>query len=103
MGQTRVDPVDYARMIVRSCLAREVRETINVGAKSDRTTPLRDFDRYRDSFQVGWRIEQWPRPFGGEDSNAKPCAARNVAAMVVAILSFIAVLTWLVPWFISTQ
>ena len=99
MGQTQGDPVDYARMIVRSCLGRE---TINVGTKTDFTTHLREFDRYRDSFEVGVRIEQWPRAFAGEDSTAsKPWAARNVAAMLFWILSFIVVLAWLVPWFIS--
>jgi hypothetical protein len=53
MGQTRLDPLDYARMIVHNCLASEFCKLRNTGSTCDLTTTVYAFERYRDEFQVG--------------------------------------------------
>lgn len=61
MRQTRVDPLDHARMIVYRCVAREACKT-SAGTQKDFKTALRDFERYLESVQIHAPTQRWTRP-----------------------------------------
>lgn len=99
MGQTKVDPVDYAQMIVLGCLAREVCKTSSAGTQRDFTTTLRNVERHLDSVQIGALDSQRPQPIDDALNVNEPQTLRHLALVIFCLLSSIAI----IARFVSVQ
>ena len=96
MGQTRLDLVEYARMIVHNCLASEFCKLHSTGSTGDFPRTVGAFERYRDDFQVGAPVRQSPCKLDNDEPTTnEPWTPRTVAAiaMILAILSI--AIAWL--------
>lgn len=91
MGQTSLDPVEYARTIVHNCLASEFCELHNTGSTSDFPTTVHAFERYRDDFQVGRPIHRRSSLLDEAPSTAYERWSPRKVVVVAMILAMLAV------------
>ncbi len=85
MGPTSVDPLDHARMIIHGCLERDYRRAKGIDTAKHLTIVRREFERYRDRFQI--QTAKNPPSQQNDDDWSTPQS--SIVALVTVLLCLV--------------
>lgn len=97
MAQTRVDPLDCARLIVLGCMQRDLYKTSHTPMAIRVATILLMYERSQNGSQIASPNQpSLPTIKAQLSVPERPWMPRSVALAIFSILSCVAVVTWLI-------